>query len=61
MTKPEMVHVAFRSKETGRYLFHVKWTKEEWAKIERAAEYSGQTVEDFIIEALKYAANKSQE
>lgn len=52
--KEEKVHVAFRSAETGRYLFWVTWTKAEWAKIELAAQYENQTVEEFIIAAIKW-------
>jgi uncharacterized protein (DUF1778 family) len=52
-SKKDTVSVAFRSKETGRYLFWVKWTKDEWDKIEWAASERNQSVEDFILEALR--------
>lgn len=53
-----MVHVAFRSAETGRYLFWVKWPKEEWAEIEEAARITGCTVEEFIMDAIKRYLDK---
>lgn len=53
MTKEKTVSVAFRSKETGRYLFWVKWTESRWNEIEEAAKDSNQTVEEFILEALE--------
>jgi len=53
-----MVHVAFRSAETGRYLFHVKWPEDEWAKIEAAAAVMGISVEEFVHQAIDAYAKK---
>ena len=52
-TDPDTVHIAFRSAETGRYLFHVKWPLAKWRRIEAAAALSGMTVEEFIEAALR--------
>ena len=60
MIKQETVHVAFRSMETGRYLFHVKWPKVEWERIEAASKYLNISVEDFIARAIReYAIHHS--
>jgi hypothetical protein len=48
-----MVHLAFRSAETGRYLFHCKVPKAEYELWERFANRRGQTVEEFIVGALR--------
>lgn len=45
--------VAFRSAETGRYLFWVRWTDEEWERITSAAAIDGVSVEDFILQAIE--------
>jgi len=52
LTSKDTVSVAFRSKETGRYLFWVKFTKQEWEEIEEAANSSNQSIEEFIISAI---------
>lgn len=54
----EYVHVAFRSKESGKYLFHVKWPKDEYDRIKGAADLLGMTFEEFVVEALKTAFSK---
>lgn len=48
----ELVHVIFRSKETGRYLFHGKWPLELVEFMEKAASELGITVNDFIHQAI---------
>jgi hypothetical protein len=47
-----LVHVAFRSTETGRYLFHAKWPASRVLLIETAAAALGVTVEQFIHDAI---------
>jgi hypothetical protein len=51
--KEKTVSVAFRSKETGRYLFWVKWTEKEWARIENAAKLDEVPIEEFILNAIE--------
>lgn len=54
----EKVHVVFRSAETGRYIFHAMWEKEFVDRIEWTAKYLGQSVEDFIHDAIEAYAKQ---
>lgn len=49
--------VIFRSKDTGKKLFVVKFTKAEIALIERAAAVTGETTEEFFISVIENVAN----
>jgi hypothetical protein len=53
MSRNDTVSVAFRSAETGRYLFWVKWPAAEWKRIEEAAAVEQMTVEEFILQAIE--------
>ena len=52
MKKEETVHFAFRSKETGRFLFHAKYPKEEVDRWEKVASLMNLSLEQFILEAI---------
>lgn len=49
--------IVFRSKETGKKLFVIKFTKAEIALIERAAAVTGETTEEFFISVIENVAN----
>lgn len=51
--KEDTIHLAFRSKETGRYLFHMKYPADKFKVVEDAANELNMPVEDFILDAIK--------
>lgn len=53
MTREGMVHVAFRSTETGRFLFHAWWPESCVRKMETAAAVLGVSVDQLLHDAIE--------
>ena len=49
--------IIFRSEETKKVLFELHFTRKEFKIIKSAAKTSSQTIEEFVLSALKSAIN----